>query len=450
MIITISNHLHLSRIHHDLKQQIADGLTMTNPKWINNKRMGRRNYNVPRELFFYKEGQKGSLIVPRGLFSDIVTYCEKNKFHYTINHHTRKVPAPIPFELQAALHSFQREAREKILAKNFGTLCAPTGSGKTVIALSTIPNRNQNTIVIVHTSELADQWALRAEQFLGVKRVGKIGGGKLTVEPLTIAMVQTLYKHAASLRDDFGYVIVDECHRCPSRLFTEAVTAFDSEYMLGLSATPYRSDGLSDLVGWYLGGQVHNIELSDLTESGDVLPLEVRVRDTDFDIDLDPVSDYSKVLSELTLDDDRNRLIISDVIERSEKGEVCLILTDRKHHCELLRWMLEINGHKSCVLTGSVKKSEREKIVKKLNQGDVKILIATGQLIGEGFDCPKLESLFLATPLKFSGRVIQYIGRVRRPGNGRTKAFIYDYADWKVGVLGRSARTRMKIYNENK
>jgi len=141
-------------------------------------------------------------------------------------------------------------------SRDFGALSAPTGSGKTVVTLALIAKRRQPVLIVVHTRELQDQWMARIETFLGIPReeVGIIGGGKKRIgSKITVALVQSLYKVAGDICHHVGHLVVDECHRAPSRTFTEAVTAFDCHYMTGLSATPWRRDGLSRLIYWYLG-----------------------------------------------------------------------------------------------------------------------------------------------------------------------------------------------------
>ena len=338
-----------------------------------------------------------------------------------------------------------------MLSKEFGTLNAPTGSGKTVMALYMIAERSQPALIVVHTKELANQWIEGAKNFLQIPaaEIGFIGGGKRTIgEKITVAMVQSLYKFAEEVAPHIGFLVVDECHRCPSRTFTEAVTCFDSRYMLGLSATPWRRDDLSKLIFWHLGDVHHDVDKKRLIQSGDVLPAEVIVRETDFKPYYDPVNEYSKMLSELTADDERNRLIASDVaFEGLNSDGICLVLSDRKTHCETLHALLRYK-HKvsSDLLTGDLTGSQRQDVVERLNQGKIKVLVATGQLIGEGFDCRELSTLFLATPIRFSGRVLQYLGRVLRPAPGKEKAIVYDYVDVKVDVLNKAAQARQKVY----
>jgi superfamily II DNA or RNA helicase len=184
-----------------------------------------------------------------------------------------------------------------------------------------------------------------------------------------------------------------------------------------------------------------------LIEAGHILQADVEIRKTDFFTTLDASTEYSSMLTQLAADYDRNCLIVQDVISEANNGSgVCLVLTDRKNHCDILMELLEREGVNAEVLTGDLGISERRRIVDDLNNGLVNVLVATGQLIGEGFDCKALSTLFLAMPIKFDGRLIQYLGRILRPAPGKTSAKVYDYVDQNVGVLAHSARGRQWIY----
>jgi len=217
--------------------------------------------------------------------------------------------------------------------------------------------------------------------------------------------------------------------------------------MLGLSATPWRRDGLSRLIFWHLGDVTHEVKKEDLLQTGDIVPAEVVIRETNFRTWLDPSEEYSTMLTELTRDPERNQLIALDVASEAKNGGgVCLVLSDRKAHCETLTALLGLCDVPCELLTGDVANGKRQAIIDRLNQGKVKVLIATGQLIGEGFDCKRLSTLFLTTPIKFDGRVIQYLGRVLRPASGKDKAKVYDYRDIHVPVLEASANARERVF----
>ncbi|MBW1838051.1 MAG: DEAD/DEAH box helicase family protein, partial [Deltaproteobacteria bacterium] len=301
--------------------------------------------------------------------------------------------------------------------------------------------------------ELAFQWIERISTFLAIptEEVGLIGAGKhILGQKVTVSLVQSLYKCADDVSKGIGHLIVDECHRCPSRTFMDAVTEFDSRFMLGLSATPWRRDKLSKLIFWHLGDVHHEVDKNDLIIRGDVLSVEVILRETDFEPYFDPVHDYSRMLAELVSNDERNHMIAADIAREAHNDEgICLVLSDRKNHCEtlqsLLRYRYKISVER---LTGDLTNEERQRVLARLREGDIQVLVATGQLIGEGFDCKDLTTLFLTTPIKFDGRVIQYLGRVLRPAPGKVQARVFDYVDVNVGPLKAAARARQNVYKK--
>lgn len=427
-----------------------EALCFPNPKWLENTRMGRWNRGVPQHLHFYSKIRDGGLSLPRGYIRHLIRLCREQNVPYEISDQRRELP-PVQLTFSGVLQPFQSQAAAAMLTKEFGVLCAPTGSGKTVVALYMIAQRRQPSLIIVHTKELAAQWLARIQTFLGLPedQIGMIGGGRNQIgKKVTVALVQSVYKCAEEASRQTGFLIVDESHRCPSRTFTEAVSAFNSRYMLGLSATPFRRDNLSKLIFWHLGDLHHTVDQKFLVGSGKMIQAEIIHRETDFKTHFDPVNEYSKMLSELTTDQGRNLLIAADVALESEQNQgVCLILSDRKAHCENLKALLKYRFKKEAeLLTGAVPMDARKQIVQRLNRGEVGILIATGQLIGEGFDCPNLSSLFLATPIKFSGRVQQYMGRVLRSAPGKKSAKVFDYVDVNVDVLAASANARKRVY----
>ena len=371
--------------------------------------MGRWNRGTPKILKFYHKSRYGHLYLPRGYMRQLVLMCRQHG-EKTIIEDKRRLLNEVDMAFRGDLKPFQIQAVETMAKKDFGTLSAPTGSGKTIMALAMMALRHQPTLVVVHTRELATQWLERISSFMNISAddVGFIGGGKKTIgRKITVAMVQSLYKCAREVSAAVGHLVVDECHRAPSRTFTEAVKVFDSKYMLGLSATPWRRDKLSKLIYWFLGDVHHEVQKSGLVAQGHLLDLEVIFRPTDF-------KPYS--------DDGRNRLIVEDIaqeVRRAMSGNAFLVISDRKQHCMALQFLLKHRHHIPAeLLTGDLPMEQRKKIIAGLEQGDVRVLIATGQLIGEGFDCPNLSVLFLTTPVRFSGRVIQYLGRILRPMEG--------------------------------
>jgi len=428
-------------------EQLQERLSFPNPVWLENEKRGYSNWQVPEILRFYRLAG-GRLLMPRGFTRQAIALLREAGLAYRIDDRRRSLPE-VDFWFSGELKDFQSQAMAAVHNKDFGTLAAPTGAGKTVIALAVVAARQQPALIVVHTRELLHQWLARIETFLHIpqEEIGVIGDGQRTVgQKITVALVQTLYKCAPQAAAHIGFLVVDECHRTPARTFTEAVTAFDCRYMLGLSATPWRRDGLSRLIYWHLGGKVHEVNREDLVEEGHILAAEVIFRKTDYEAVSDPSEEYSRMLSELTGDAGRNAQIVRDVVQEAGGEGVCLVLSDRKAHCQTLAAMLAACQIPASVLTGDLSPKQRREVIAALNAGQVKVLLATGQLIGEGFDCAGLSTLFLATPIRFSGRLLQYLGRVLRPAPGKDKARVYDYLDVKVGVLVNAARSRARVY----
>jgi superfamily II DNA or RNA helicase len=453
LIIHISNTLRLKGVPPELRQALMEKLEFPNPKWHENERMGRWNRGIPRVLKFYDQVGPDGLWIPRGYLRQLILLCRRSGVDHRIEDRRRSRP-PVDFTFRGQLRPFQEDAVGRMMARDFGTLSSPTGSGKTVMALCMIARRRQPAVIVVHTKDLASQWVERIEAFLGIPAAecGLIAGGRAKVgDKISVALVQSLYKCAEEVSQRIGFLVVDECHRCPSRTFTEAVTGFDSKYMLGLSATPWRRDNLSRLIFWHLGDVHHEVDTSLLVATGAVLAAEVIERETGFSAYHDPVVEYSKMLSELTADTARNLLIAEDVAREVREGAgICLVLSDRKAHCENLQALLRFRFKvESELLTGDMPLEARQEVVGRLNAGRARVVIATGQLIGEGFDCPNLSTLFMATPVRFSGRVLQYLGRVLRPAPGKDKARVFDYVDVKVETLVKAAKARQRVYRRS-
>jgi len=450
--LLIDNLVHLrpaSRLSASILNQIKRRLTFSNPAHAEAERRGFYTGNIPREIKGYRM-DGGALIIPRGFTRQLAGILRGAGVQYRIEDRRRVLPE-VDFNFQGELHDFQQQAVEAMAARDFGILAAATGSGKTVVSLALIAMRRQPALIICHTQELANQWAERIQQFLAIpgREVGRIGGGKNQMgSKITVALVQSLYKCASEIFPHIGHLVVDECHRAPSRTFTEAVTAFDCRYMTGLSATPWRRDGLSRLIYWYIGDKAHEVDKAALVETGHILEAEIIWRQTDFTPSFDPSEEYSSMLSELSQDQARNALIAADVArEAGNGGGVCLVLTDRKAHCQTLVDLLAAHhGITAAMLTGDLSNGERSQVVEDLNAGRVKVLVATGQLIGEGFDCRDLSTLFLATPIKFNGRLLQYLGRVLRAAPGKSHARVFDFVDVNVGVLKNAAKARARVY----
>jgi superfamily II DNA or RNA helicase len=429
-------------------RDIEADLTLPNPRWEQVRTYGRgRRPNFQSEFLRYYRRRNGVLLMPRGYIHTLGLRLEGTP-HVVVDR-TRTLPQ-VRFSFSSRLHPYQAGALKDILSRRFGVLEAPPGAGKTVIALAAIARRRQPALVVVHTKELMYQWQRRACEHLGLEagEIGLIGDGHRKLgDALTIALINSLYKVIDEVRCAVGHLVVDECHHVPARTFTDAVSLFDSAFMLGLSATPYRRDNLTRIINFYLGENTHRILPSELQALRRIMRARLVVRRTGcayfFEAD-----EYQRMIGALVSDAERNRLIVDDVVERSLKDDgISLVISDRVSHCEELFRAVSGRGVRAYLLTGSVPVRERARIVGELDGERARVLVATAQLIGEGFDLGRLSAIFLATPIKFTGRVKQYIGRILRVSEGKREAVIYDYLDHN-GILKNSFHSRMIAYHE--
>ncbi|GAB6096669.1 hypothetical protein JCM14469_29220 [Desulfatiferula olefinivorans] len=448
MQIILDRTILLPTITPELGRILKTNLTLTNPVWLDNEKHGRYNRGVPRYLEFYHEDENGARI-PRGYMRPLITLLRQAGHAFAIDDRRRRLP-DVDLRFSGQLKPFQQTAVDAVLKKHFAVLTAPTGAGKTVMMLAILAARKQPALIVVHTRDLAAQWIDRIEHFLGIPEpdVGFIGSGVFRLgEKITVAMVQSLYKVLDQTTPHVGHLVVDECHRTPSRTFHEAVSAFDAYYMTGLSATPFRRDRLSPLIFWHLGDSAFEVDQRDLIERGHILEAEVIIRPTDFTSRTDPTRHYARLMAELVEDPERNELIAADIARESrQENGVCLVLSDRKNHCRIIRQLLaDRHGLDAVLFTGDLKPAERREIMERLERREIPILIATSQLLGEGFDSSRLSSLFLIYPIRFSGRLLQYLGRILRPGRDKT-ARVFDYVDSRIGVLDAAAQARERVY----
>ncbi len=443
--LTVGTHACLRGASPTLAEALKQQLTIDNPEYLEAKKYSRwMGKKLKPQLYFFAE-HGDSLTFPRGYANHAILLARKFMRRDPRIIDQRQSRAPVEFTFLGELRPYQEEAISAIMRRDFGVLEAGTGSGKTIIALAVIARRRQPTLVLVHTKELLYQWVERARTFLGVE-AGMIGDGNFSLAPLTIAIVNSARNRLAELPAHFGQLCVDECHRVPASLFTEVVSAFDCRYLLGLSATAFRRDGLTKLIHMSLGDRAFKVESHDLHESGAVLKPEFIQRATEFRYVYR--GNYQALMKSLTTNAARNQLIVEDILtERTSSPGTILVVSDRVKHCEELAAMLEKKGCPSAVLTGKLPAEQRTTLVDAIRQGEIKVLISTVQLIGEGFDCPDLSTLFLTTPIKFTGRLLQVVGRVLRPARGK-QARVYDYID-PVGVLSSSAQSRWLTFQKD-
>ena len=303
-----------------------------------------------------------------------------------------------------------------------------------------LAQRGVSTLIITNRKELATQWRISAEIFLDLPResIGTISSGKVKPSGIVdIATVQTLANQKDWQKEisRYGMIIVDECHHAAARQYESILKHYTSKYVLGLSATPRRRDGHQPIVYMQCGPVRYRVNQKKENQSQPLMH-RLCVRPTQFKSAL--ISDGQKkiriqnVFKELTLDQNRNALIISDVMDAYREGRFSVVITERREHLKILRQELS-EVKQLAVLYGSMKSKERAKEITKLKffskeQGGA-VLLATGKLIGEGFDEAKLGTLFLTMPISDRSVLIQYVGRQHRLCDQKTEARVVDYRD---------------------
>ena len=449
MKIILDSHLILEKpIERNVLEFFKKEHTFTNPQWTDTVKRGGSTWGVKKFIQAYFEDNQ-YLILPRGRYRYILNYIKRNNINYKLEDKRREVPVDKKLVFTGKLRNYQKEAIEKYIKHSFGIIQAPCGSGKTIAGMKIIELRQQNTLIIVHTKELMNQWLERLEQFMSFPKeyTGIIGDGQKTINLITIGMVQTLINiPAEEIKNLFGFIIFEEIHHVACTTFTQVISKFDCKYMLGLSATPYRKDGLDKLIHYNIGNVVAEITDKDLIKAGVKITPVVITKDTNFRYDYKDSFDWVHMISELAKDEDRNNLIAGDIAYEAKNGNFCLILSERKKQIEILSYMLEQLGIKYSILTGSTKRNERKEILTDLK---TPVLFATKQIAGEGLDIPKLNRLFITTPVKWKGSLKQFIGRILRVCDGKEDAKIYDYVDKNIIALKGMYYSRFKaVYKE--
>jgi superfamily II DNA or RNA helicase len=434
--------------------------SLANPKFYELQRLRKSTWDTPRFVRGYDVTIDDRLVLPRGLRHRITDIVERAGSRIEVID-ARDPGREIDLALAAELHEPQMTAVNALLAHDDGVLVAPPGSGKTVMACAVIAERGTSTLVLVDRKALAEQWRARIEQFLGV-RAGQLGGGRKKLTGVVdIAMLPSLARREGieELAKDYGQVIVDECHHLAAAAYEHSVKPMAARFWLGLTATPKRRDGLGDLALWQLGPIRHVIGVtsdpgtllaSDSMEAGP--RRELHVHETSFafgDVDFSDPTALAEVQRALIADEDRNDQIVADILEALRRRRNCLVLTRRVAHVETLAQRLTSEGQRPLVLQGSMSGNERRSIVAELadaHPGDAIVVVGTTPFIGEGFDVPALDTLFLAGPISFDGLLVQCAGRVVRSLRGKEVAEVHDYHDVATPILAASLRRRMPGY----
>jgi hypothetical protein len=341
--------------------------------------------------------------LPRGCRSELHELLRGHGVDLAVEDH-RQQGVELDLRFRGRLTPLQEEAARALLEHDTGVFVAPPGIGKTVLGTYLIARRSTNTLVLVHRRPLLEQWLAQLSIFLGLdeKEIGRIGAGKRTPNGrLDVAMIQSLGRRGRidDLVADYGQVIADECHHIPAVSFERVLSEVKARYLLGLTATPQRRDGQQPITAMQLGPVRFAVDPRDAAARR---PFEQRlvVRESGFAL-RGAASDLSiqEVYRALAEDDERNRLIIDDVIRCLEDGRSPILLTERRDHLELLAGRLSGFARHLFVLQGGLREKERRKITERLAavpDGEERLVLATGRYIGEGFDDARLIVVPLA------------------------------------------------------
>ena len=355
---------------------------------------------------------------------------------------------------QGELTLLQAQAVKTIIAHDTGVLVAPPGSGKTVIGVNLLSNRKRSTLVLVHRTQLLEQWVAQLSAFLDrdPKEIGQVGGGKRKPNGnLDVAMIQSLV-HEEVVDDmvaTYGQVIVDECHHVPAASFERVMREVKARYVTGLTATPQRRDGHHPIQEFQLGP----VRLAiDAKSQAAARPFEHRLvlRNTAFRLAGEtPDVGIQEIYRQLTANDSRNQMILEDVVQALREGRSPILLTERRDHLAFFVDRLEGTTNHLVVLQGGMKTKDRLAAIERLAtipQGEPRLVMATGKFVGEGFDDARLDTLFLAMPVSWKGTLVQYVGRLHRRHHAKQEVRVMDYVDRDVPMLAKMFEKRMRGY----
>ncbi len=431
--------------------------SLANPEFYKNENLRISNWNTPRFIRCYREDLE-FLYLPRAM-ADKAQALITDAGSTLLITDRRAQPTPIEVNFVGALRPPQQAAVAELVRHDLGVLEAPPGAGKTVMGCALIAHHKVPTLVLIDRTPLMDQWRERIAAMLDTTpaQVGQIGGGKTKpTGVIDLAMMQTLARmdDAADRLSGYGLVIVDEAHHAGAPTVEKALRRIPARRWIGLTATAYRRDGLGPIIFMHCGPKRHVIPMVDTTDP-EPMSRTVRVHYTDFvlpeDVDTTkPGAITSVVFNGLVADDDRNNQVCDDIHAAVVRGRHCLVLTRQTKHVEALAERLRKQGHQPHTLYATKKAKELKELLAMLADpppdGPPLLVIATDRYVGEGYDCPRLDTLFLTHPVSFKGSMVQYVGRILRTYPGKNSVEVHDYVDPHLTVLAAMWRKRARSY----
>ena len=423
--------------------------SLANPEFYEKERLRFSTWDTPRFIRCYREDLEW-IHLPRGLIGHVTELVKRAGSHLDVTDR-RPDHESIEFRFVSTLQPHQQKAVNSVVDHDLAVIVAPPGAGKTVTACAVIAHHQQPTLVLVDRKPLLAQWCERLGEHLGLddEEIGVIGGGKDRPGRLVdVAMIQSLARRerADELFARYGLIVVDECHHLPAVSFEACVRTAPTRRWLGLTATPYRRDGLEGIIALQCGPTRHETRPGDLLDTS---PVQRRliVHPTRFVHDGE--ASIQGVLGALTEDERRTRQICADVVQALEAGRICLVLTQRTAHIDSICRQLATTGHDIHILKGGLGKKAVAAVHDAMatpSKDTGIVVVATGSYLGEGFDWPRLDTLFLAFPIAFKGRVVQYVGRLLRTHGSKGDVELHDYVDEHVNVLARMHTKRLRAY----
>ena len=469
--IVLSNGIYIDTLNlmPRIQNQIRSLAAFDNPEFYKNKRLGYSNYYNFSAIYLGKDID-GYIHIPRGLREKIIGECEKAGILVDISDE-REIGHPIRVDFKGDLRTQQGLATEKLLSYSDGVLSAATAFGKTVVCSYLIAERKVNTLILLQSKDLLNQWIDELNKFLEIREeppeyitktgrkkkrqdvIGVLHGNKNTLTGIIdVAMVGSMYKKGEfnDLVNSYGMVIMDECYHAASKTSIELLQKINAKYVYGVSATPKRGDDLDKIIYMLLGPLRHKFTSLERAQEQGIghyfIPRYTRVVDN-----IESKNDINKAYNLISDSKVRNEMIIEDVRSCVNKKQTPVILTRFKDHAKYLYDGLKNMADHVFLLYGDNSDKKNADIraeLKKIPQDETLILIATGQKIGEGFDFPRLDVLMLAAPVSFEGRLEQYVGRLNRDYEGKEAVYVYDYIDSHIRFFDRMYAKRLRTYKK--
>ena len=467
LVIVEANMLFVPRkqLSANLQNSIKRLAAFKNPDFYKAQAMRLPIYNKPR-VISTAEFSDDYIAVPRGCRQPLVELLENSNIQYIMKDETNKGNS-IPVSFCGVLRTEQKPAADSLLENDIGVLSATTAFGKTVIAAYMIGEKKTNTLVLVHTQALMKQWQKALKDFLkiditepeqkgkGRKRkwspIGTIGGGSSHPGGVVdIAVMQSLTDgdDVKEIVRDYGMIIVDECHHVSAVNFERILKYANAKYVYGLTATPTRQDGHHPIIFMQCGPIRYRVDAKSQAEKRNfehfIIPRFTKFRDLSIDN-----NNIAAAYQKLAENERRSAFILGDIKTALEAGRTPLVLTERREHVVYLSKKIKDFCENVIELYGTPSNKERREQMERLSTipwDEPLVIVATGKYIGEGFDYPRLDTLFLALPIAWKGKVAQYAGRLHREYPGKIEVQIYDYIDIHVPVFERMYQKRLSGY----